>query len=45
MSENQTLGNQELMGRLAQRAHKWFSSELVKTTYFQHALTSFKRVR
>ena len=45
MSDSLTLANQELMRRAPYRAHKNPSSQLVETSYFQHALTSFKRVR
>ena len=44
MTGNENLGNQELMGCDPHRVHKWCSSQLVETTKFQHALTSFKRV-
>ena len=41
---SRSLGNKELMGLAPQHAHKYFSSQLVKTTSFQHAFTTFQRV-
>ena len=45
MTTCKNLGDQKLIGRALNPARKWYSSQLLQTTYFQHALTSVKRVR